>query len=710
MSFLDSALLFGLVAGAIPIIIHLLTRQKAKTIFFSSLRFLKMLENQQIKRLRLKQILLLILRTLIVLLLVLAFARPTLRGNFFSGLGSSAKTSAVLILDNSFSLGLRSGGLPLFDRAKKAVLQLNEVFTPGDEVYGIFGSSGTPEIFEGARYNFGAVRTIVQKAQVSQQNTDLLAALFRAQNLLKESKNINKEIYLLTDLQATAFRDSAGFDLNMIKDGQAKLYVIPLSNPQPANLTIAQLEFANQIFEQGKIFELNCLIKNTGSTNEKNKLVQLFIDGKISGQTTVDLASGESQLVKFKIVPLKTGILSGSVLLEDDDLFWDNRRYFTFSVPEQINVLLVASQEADTRFLQLALNPTPEQSNRVKINFIKPEQIQFGSLADYSVVVLSNVPRISGAFLSAITDFVKNGGGLLVFLGSDVDLRNYNENLNQVLSLPVFAETIGSLEEKQSYQGLGKIDYSHPIFISVFEKDRQQVESPFFYFSTKLKTKPTDEVIIQFSNGDPLLVESSVEAGKVLLFASALDPNWSNLYLRGLFVPLLNRGVAYLASRSVSLQQECFVAAELSTHLTNVENLTDLQILKPDGKFSKIIPQLGSSNVQLNFSDTHEAGIYSLFDGEKLLQQWAVNIDPAESELAGIESEKLKKLTGDFYSITFDDDENLADKIKAARYGHELWKYFISLALVLLIVEMLFAREPAQKENHVGVAKIGTAG
>lgn len=706
MSFLNSAILFGLIAGAIPIIIHLLTRQKAKTIFFSSLRFLKKLENQQIKRIRLKQILLLILRTLIILLLVLAFARPTLRGSFFAGIGSSAKTSAVIILDNSLSLGLRTRGQQLFDIAKKAVIQLDDVFSPGDEVFGIFGSSGAAEMFEGARYNFESVRKVVQKSDVSQQKTDLLSAMSKAENILKAAKNANKEIYLFTDFQATAFADAANFDFELIKNGQIKFYIFPITNENSSNLVIAKIEFANQIIEMGKIFELNCVIKNTGRKFEKNKLVQVFIDGKRSGQTTVDIGPGETQMAKFKIVPSKTGRLSGSILLEDDDLFLDNRRFFTFYVPEQINVLLVAQKEADTRFLKMALNPTAEQRSRIKIDYLKPEQIQFGTLKDYSVVILSNVPQIDGTFLSALSDHIKSGKGILVFLGSEVDLRNYNENLNRVLSLPLFTETIGDIGERKPYLSLGKIDYSHPIFSGVFEKDKRQVESPVFYFLTRIKTNPKDETIIQFSNGDPFLVESKLDQGKVLLFTSAIDPNWSDLYLKGLFVPLLNRSVFYLASNSSNMAKEFYVMDELTANLSKADNLTDFQIKKPDGNISRIIPQIGSSSLKIGFKDTDEAGIYSLNNGEKIFAQWAVNTDPLESELSGMDMKKFNNLIGNYFLSSIDGGQNLTEKIKAARYGRELWKYFIGLALVLLIAEMFIAKEPAHKSNSIGVKKI----
>jgi len=115
LTFLNSAILFGLAAIAIPILIHLFTRQKTKTIFFSSLKFLKELQKQKIRRLKIRQILLLILRTLLILILIFAFARPTLRSSGSSSLEAGAQLTVVIIFDNTLSMGREFEGQKLLD-------------------------------------------------------------------------------------------------------------------------------------------------------------------------------------------------------------------------------------------------------------------------------------------------------------------------------------------------------------------------------------------------------------------------------------------------------------------------------------------------------------------------------------------------------------------------------------------------------------------
>lgn len=706
MTFLNTTILIGLIAGAIPIIIHLITRQKAKTVFFSTLRFLKELKNQQIKRLKIRQILLLILRTLIILLLVLAFARPTLEGRLSTGVSSAARTTAVLILDNSLSMALEFNGQQLYDIAKQQTRELDNLFSPGDEIFGLFATTGTPPIFEGAKYDFKTVNKIIQKSVLSQSSTDLVGALIKAKEILSQGSNINKEIYIISDLQQTGFNNLENIVLPLFQDLEIKLFIVPIQNDQMRNLVITDVKPANQIIEKGKVFELEAVVKNSGTKPDRNKLVQVFIDDKRSGQATLNIEPGSIQTIKFRVVPQRTGLIAGSVLLEDDDLFLDNRHYFTFYVPEQINVLIIGQNQKDIRFLELALDPYFDQASPIKIDNLPPNRIEFGKLKNYQVVILSNVPRIDVTLLSAIDDHVNSGGGLMVFLGNAVDLRNYNQNLNEKLSLPLFTETIGELGSKNSFLTLGDIDFSHPIFTGVFVDQEKQVESPLFYFVTKMNLKPEHEKIIEFSNGDPFLVESNVGQGKVLLFASAIDPGWSDIYLKGLFVPLMNRGVAYLAGHAKKRDQTHLVNQELTTDVTGVDNLVNFQVERPDGKMTKVVPQIGEGAYKIKFKDSDMAGIFSLYSDDRLITRWAVNPAPDESDVTAIDENKMKEIIGKGKIISVQQEEKLASIVTASRYGRELWKYLIGIALLFLIIEMILARESGNGKQEITTDRI----
>ncbi|MDZ7340852.1 MAG: BatA domain-containing protein [candidate division KSB1 bacterium] len=709
MTFLNTAVLIGLIAGAIPIIIHLITRQKARIVQFSTLRFLRELQNQQIRRLRLRQIMLLILRTLIVLLLVLAFARPTLKGHLGAGVQSAARTTAVLILDNSLSMSLESGGHQAFDIARQRALELESLFKTGDEIYGIYATTAAPPMFENPRYDFQTIMKIIQKARPGQGSTDLVAALLQARDILEKSANLNKEIYVISDFQQTGFRQLEKLPAPIFKDTRIKIYLVPIQLAHASNLLITRVKPANQIIEKGKVVELDATIKNAGTKAERNKLVQLFLDDKRMGQATIHVEPGASQTTKFRIVPQRAGLIAGSALLEDDDLFGDNRCFFTLSVPEQISVLVIGQNERDTRFLQLALNPEQLASSAIKVDMLTPNRIESGIVQKYQVVILSNLPRVDGILFSSVIDHVQAGGGLIVFLGEAVDLRYYNEHFNQKMRLPLFTETIGEMGSRASSLTLGTIDFSHPIFAGVFEDQKKAIESPQFYFLTRMKLAAAHEKIMAFSNDDPFLMESDFGRGKVLLFASAIDPNWSDLYLKGLFVPLMNRCVMYLAGHANRSEGPFVINQELSTEVIGFDNLAALEIVKPDGQTVKVIPRIGEGKYRVNFKDTDQAGIYSLQAGDRLITQWAVNPDPAESEFTPIDRTELERIVGNDNLIAVDPEQSLANAVITSRYGRELWKHFIAAALVLLLIEMILARESKPSHQEVTLEKVERA-
>lgn len=692
MTFLNPTLLIGLIAGAIPIIIHLITQQRARVVAFSTLRFLKELKTQQIRRLKIKQILLLLLRTLALLFLAFAFARPTLKGRLGSDVHSSAQTSAVLIIDNSLSMSAESNGQQLFDLAQQRVAELAQLFKPGDEIYGIFATPGSPEIYEGAKYDFKTVAKIIQRAKVSHSSTDLVAALQKAKTILQQSRNINKEIYIISDFQKTAFRESDPPKLSMFQDQGIKLFLIPIRSTSFSNLVITDVKVINQIIEVGNSVELEVRVKNTGNRTERDRLIQVFLDEKRSGQASISLEPGQSQAARLRVVPQRSGLIGGSVLLEDDNLFGDNRRYFTLPVPDQISVLVICQQSRDARFLQLALNPELNRATPLKVDFLTPDKIEFGTLKNYQVIALVNLSRVDGRFLNALAEHVQAGAGLMVFLGNEVDLRNYNGNLNQKLMLPAFSETFGTMGDQTSFLTIGRIDFDHPIFSGVFEQTPQQVESPKFYFATILKLANGHEPIIEFSNGAPFVVESNFGAGRVMVFASALDPNWSDLYLKGLFVPLMNRAVMYLSGNARAANPSSLVDQPLSAEVSGVTNVNNLRIELPDGKAVQVIPQIGGGTFKINFNETDQPGIYSLYGEDRLLARWPVNPEPMESDLSMVDQEELNRILGESAFFLVPNNKGIVTAVQTSRYGQELWRYFVAASLLMLMIEMLLSR------------------
>ncbi len=693
-TFLNSAILIGLAAVSIPILIHLFTRQKIKIIKFSSLRFLKELQKQKIRRLKIRQILLLILRALLILSLVFAFSRPALKRSRSSSLETGAQLTAVIILDNTLSMGREMEGRRLLDRAKEKAQQVVTMLRPGDEVYILYPQD--PPIFphEGPRYNLESVQELIENTELSYSTTDYITALNLADNIMNNSSNINKEVYLIGDLQTNGLSLAArNNDSNLLAE-QVNLYVLPVVNSTEENLAIYNVKLGNQILEKGKVVEIVTVIKNSSQNAVKNKLVHLFVNGKRVGQNAVNLAPESSTSVIFRMVPDRTGLQSGFVLLEDDDLVEDNRRFFTFNIPEEIPVLLVGSQENDTYFINLALSPDKESTSFIKLKQILDKDLLQQNLGAFEIIILSNVTKLDRIESGKIQSFVAQGGGLMIFLGADVDLRNYNENLHKKLNLPLLTEAITS-QEKDQFLSLGKIDFSHPIFNGVFE-DEKNVVSPLFRFAVNLKANVQMDKIIEFSNGATFLFESQFQQGRIMYITSGISNDWSDLALRGIFVPLVNRSVSYMAGATAKDQDEFYISEEITFYPESQAFNPNLSMEKPDNIQVKIKPEVSKGKYFMRFTETDLPGIYNLYNNKESLAQWAVNYNPVESEHAVFNIDDLKEIVATDQVTVIDNTGLISEKLNESRFGRELWKYFAAFALILLLTEMLLFREKGE--------------
>jgi len=700
-TFLNSSVLLGLLAISIPIIIHLITRQKVKKILFSSLIFLKELRTQKIRRIKIRQILLLILRTLVLLLLLLAFARPTLRGKFSTSLQSQAKTSAVIIFDNSLSMGREIDGKPVIDDAKEKIPALEELFKTGDEIYAIYADEGANPIFEGARYDFKKIMQLISKVKLSHGSSDIIMALAKAKSILMQSQNLNKEIYFVSDFQQSGFKNIQEIVSPLLENTNIKLYVIPCNEAQINNLSILSVNAANQIIEKGKLFELTVMIKNYGAYEERNKLVQLFIEGKRTAQGTVTLKPGDSQELSFKIIPDKTGLLTGSILLEDDDLLLDNRWYFTFHVPDNINVLLAGKSKDDTKFLRIAAALSPN----VTVSEVNSLTSEINTISKQDVLILSNLPQLESTVSSSLLNYIEQGGALILFLGGDVDLKNYNTSLNQKMNLPAFTETVGDLENQEASFSFGRIDLDHPIFKGMFEKPPEEIESPKIFFTVKTKLSTAVNEIIKLSNGNPFLYEAKYGKGKVLIFLTAIHPQWTDLHLKAVFVPLINRSIAYMAGITEQEERKLLINQHINGTVQTKSEFMNFKIERPDGSFDKIKPSINKDSYVIDYGNTDLIGIYKLYSQETSIDRWAVNYHPEESDLTLIEDKELRRIFGEENVTFINNGSVIKDAVLNARLGRELWKYAIALVLLLLIVEMLVGREakPVAETDYVTV-------
>lgn len=684
--FLNSALLWAMAAVALPLLIHLLTKRKLKVVAISTLAFLKRLERENIRRLKLKQLLLLLLRMLIVALLVLAFARPTLRQNS-AALAQRARTTAVLIVDNSLSMAAAPEGVSFLAAARRQVQEMVDLFATGDEIYLITAAKPAALLPGGPLVEAERLREAAQTLPQTWAETDLAGAFALGRGLLEKSRNVNREIYLFSDGRAAQLPELPALP-------GVRAYFVRYDRPLANNLTLSGATLRNQIFERGKSFEVTATLANHGAHDVQSQLLHLYLNDKRVAQQSVEVPAGTQRAVTFRAVPDTTGFLRGRLALEDDDSPADNAQFFTFYIPPHRRLLAVSERPADLVFLRAALQShaaaTPAATQSWKE--ITTRELAAERLQDYDGIVLANVSRFAEGVAERLISFINSGGGVIILLGSDVDLRHYNEALLSRLELGTFGETIGTIAQPENFMPLGRIDFSHPLFDGVFESsdDKPRLDSPRFRFAVQLRLQAGTNAIIDYANQQPFLVERRVGSGRLLLFTSGVEEGWSDFSFKGIFAPLLYRSVVYLAQSRDNLQEAATIGAELTSVLR--QPAEELVVELPTGELLKTPVQVAGQNYQVRVTETAEPGFYQLRDRGEVVHTWAVNFNAAELSTAPLAASALAAAAGVSTLAPLSGEGEVREQITAARYGSELWQIFLIAALLAMIVEMLLYR------------------
>ena len=430
MEFLNPAFLFGLAAASIPVIIHLLNLKKLQKIEFSTLAFLKELQKSKLRKIKIKQWLLLALRVLIILLVVMAFSRPTLKGVAIGGTTSAAKTSVVFIIDNTISMSAVDEKGSLLNQAKTAALKLANLLQQGDDASIIFVSDENPDnIFNTS--NIEELKKKIEQIKKSDKRGDFQKAILIAGDILKESNNFNKEIYILSDFQKNMMIDFQSLkNIESLFTENVRLYTINYSGKIFSNLSIDKIESNTQIFEKDKPVTFSVQLTNHSNNNAENNVVSIFINGERNAQKSFSVESGKSIKIDIESTIKNTGFVEVQARLEDDDINSDNNRYLNIYVPDKIPVIIFSDEISDAKFISLALEAS--DGGILKIDEASLNQIQSYDLKKYSSVILIGTPVESS--LQRLKQYAENGGGILIFPSSKEDINSF-KNICHVFAL-----------------------------------------------------------------------------------------------------------------------------------------------------------------------------------------------------------------------------------------------------------------------------------
>lgn len=723
MTFLNGALLFGATAIAIPILLELLNRTRVEHTKWAAMQFLKKTIEQHQKKLRIEDLLLLLIRCLIILFLALALSRPILPGDNFLGLNS---TNAVLLVDNSYSMRTSNGVDTRLDRAREAGEDIIASLPTGSKAGVFLISDNVEPAIPVPSQDMSLVRSTLRNFLPSSQATSLAGPLQSTIELITSDQGAKGELYILTDGQSLGFRDFTQI-VNTLEqaDGRFPATFVFLGQGTEPNLGVSMLRPDSELVSTRRPIRFYVEVTNYGETPARNVNVRLALDGNapISDAVIETIEPGQSKVVSLEARLDRDGYHTVTASIPHDRLTADDQRTIALQAHNTIDVLLVEGTQAQQPkdrslfFLKQALQPVPDARKKdfyIQVEETSAQNFRPANLARADIVVLSDVKDLSSAMVDSLANFLRNGGGLLIFPGPNTDASFYNDVLlDQWAILPAGLYFPGEEEGQVFSFNAGQPEHAIP---AVFTGSAGTLSTSLFYQRAELLPKPwppeeeaptlrsearrfagNPVTVLSYSDGVPAIMERSYGDGRVVLFSSTADSRWNDFPLRAVYLPFLHRTIGYIIQ---SQDDRLNIRAGQPFQLNLSDSFVDANAMvasidERDVPYSETAEvELVDGQARLRIPAVRQAGGYriTLDTQPETVIDFAVQFDASESRAELIGEQQKQLLSDAAQVITWEQGADLRGMMTGQRVGTELTQIFILIAFALIIAETILAQ------------------
>jgi len=587
LSFLHPALLWGLLAAAVPLVIHLFFRRRPKPTPFPAIDFILRARRETERRLRLKKLLLFAARTLLLAAVAAALARPRLeRPEEARAAVARGPAAVALVLDASGSMRYRLPGGMLFERARSDLLAALDGLSGEEPATALVCGGPAAPAAPPPTFDKAAVRRALREAEPSYGHADLSACVAAAVRALAESETgagLSKRLVVASDLAASAWRLDAPPPMVQGKAGAERPEVTLLDAARGAalpNLAVSELIAEPDPSVGPRGYRVTATVTSYGGEGEtraanpgvgrglvprrgepRDLELQLHAGPPsapvaIRSYAQVDAGGAVKKALAYRFA--QGGPAALSVSAPADALDLDDARVVTVAVPRDVKALVVNGAPSPVRyrdeafFVEAALSSA---ASPVRPTVVDAESLGKARFADYDVVFLLNV-RSVGPKSAELREFVERGGGLFLAMGEEVDPDRYDQELAGLLPRPLHvvktAAERGAPGAAARAARFADIDWSHPalqVFTGAAREGFEGVRTWRYMLLKPVEKKgdTRDRVLVSYDDGAPALVEARRGQGRVLLYTSTVDRAWSDWTIRTSFLPFVQRMAAWLS-------------------------------------------------------------------------------------------------------------------------------------------------------------------
>ena len=668
MKFLYPEFLFGLLALAIPIIIHLFNFRKSKRVFFSSTRFLENIKKTTSQKRKLKHYLILLSRLLFLTFLVLAFAQP-----FLPSLDKNPQAENVYVyLDNSSSMSNRvSGTTTSMELGMDYLSAILELY-PTNTSYRFLTNEFAP--FSNTLKSRDEIEELLTELRLSTTSRSLPEAYLRLTANPMQQISGNKDVYIISDFQKSTIGNPDLLDF----DSLDQIFIAPIQFDQTKNVFVDTVYLSDPFLVANQKNQLNVVLKNLGLEDATELPLKLFINEIQTSNSVVSIPAGDQELITFEISYGLERVNKCRISFEDYPVTFDNDFYFVLRLENKIDVLEISSESTRSNIAQV-------YGNAVLFNYSRQDaaNIDYSLIRQNDLVIVNGLNSIDNSLALELTNHRAQGGSLLIIPGANPEIESYRNIIATVRNAPADTTRVS----------ISMPDLDDPFFENIFERTNEQFDLP--YASPVIGWSGQQTDLLRLRNNINFL-SGFRSAGMTFVLAAPLSDQFTNFHRHALFVPVMYR--------MASLSKTSFEAPYYNINLPVIRlkpdsmNRQDIFKLHEVNEANELIPNQRISGNELIMEmpkNVLQAGFYELKRGNDIKSVLAFNLDKNESNLEQMDISEIRSSFGQKDNVTiFDtnDADNFSNEVKKNKFGVPLWKYAIILALLFLLAEVLLIR------------------
>ncbi len=678
MNFLNPAFLFALAASAVPLLIHLLSRRRTREVPFSSLRFLERSDRKSMRRINLRRLILLALRTAAIALIALAFARPVITGRTASLFPGKEPKSVVVMIDRSYSMGVRGSAGTAFDAAAAAALDIAGSLEEDDELTIALFDEGVEEIFTAERTGRAAAAGALAGAGTSLRGTSLRGAAGHGISLLESSRRTARELFIISDFQRTGL--AAGEEVKV--PGRMRVFLVPVIPASGPNVAVEKVILPGSALHRGEAAALRVFVRNTSPDRPAGFPLRVDLDGRRIVEKEIELPPGGAAEHIFEFDAGRAGWIRGRVSCREDMLPADDTRLFTLLVREKTPVLLISGEGAF--FLEQALVPDGADGD-IDLTGKGWREYTTADLTGADVVIAGPGEKTRPEDTALLKRFAAEGGRVVVFISPGM------EGLAEGLSSH-------DITVKAHVRGVGFAELERPgresPILSIFsDADLDGISSLRFARSAGVTGLPPGTAALSFSDGAPFVWAERSGEGAIVFAAAAPLPESGDLVLSPFFLPLVQQMA--LAPLSVSPGKEgALVGASVDVALPGSGGCS---IALPGG--TEYIDPVRTGPGRLTVPAGERQGYLEVRCEEG---EWQVAVNPdcgRESSLDYMTADEAADSLGLESWAAARADAGISKAVREAREGKEIADVLIIAAALLLVAELAVAQRPGRESG-----------